>query len=284
PMPPRSRTPLRLVLVTLALLAAPPLAGQDSAAVATTPATAAPTTSAPAAVVAAESAAANQKAAAAQRDTPLVISHKDAEFPQPLKLALLLAALFGMLGAFAGDLVADEFSIASVRRNRQGWNLGFVGRLVVGAVAALVTVNVNPPEGWATLVGTALVAGVAGEAILKSIAAGRRLGVEQTRREIAEEDAKENKGAAKDAMARARGLENSLHTIAGVQSVGGVRIPIDPHASARESATFGGATGGAPPAPSAADIAEYARRALDEVREQELRQQELRQQARPSER
>ncbi|HYW06285.1 MAG TPA: DUF4257 domain-containing protein, partial [Longimicrobium sp.] len=212
----RSRTPLRLVLLALALFAAPPLAGQDSAAVATTPATAAPAAPAPATSVAAERTAADQKAAAVRGDTAAPVNHKDAEFPQPLWKALVLVALFGMLGAFAGDLVADEFSIASVRRNRQGWNLGFVGRLVVGAVAALVTVNVNPPEGWATLIGTAAAAGVAGEAILKSITAGRRVEVEQTRREIAEGAAKENKGAAKDAEARARGLENSLHTIAGV--------------------------------------------------------------------
>jgi|GEM_PF-3818035 len=278
----RSRNPLRPIFLAVALLAAAPLAGQDSARsntpttappAATSPA-ASPATATPATAAAAESTGAKSKAAAARGDTATRGSHRDAEFPQPLELALLLVALFGMLGAFAGDLVADEFSIATVRRNTEGWNLGWVGRLVVGAVAALVTVNVNPPEGWATLIGTAAAAGVAGEAILKSIASSRRAELESKGREIAEVEAEKNERAAEHAGAREQLAVAYLNRIAGIEPASVARSPSDVHASAREHAALSGRGGGDAPAPSGRELSEYARHALAE----------LQRHARPSER
>lgn len=188
--------------------------------------------------------------------------HRDDEFPGPLWLALLLVALFGMLGAFAGDLVADAFRIDWVRRDADGVNLGFVGRLVVGAVAALITLNVNPPEGWVTLIGTALAAGVAGEAILKAVAESRRADREETMRENAEVEAARGTQAAAVAgeqLALAEGHLRRIHTLARAGSGVGQEKA---HAALHDDDAGRAGSGGL-----AAEVEAYAGQALDELRE-----------------
>jgi hypothetical protein len=95
--------------------------------------------------------------------------------PGDLVLALAIIALCGALGAFAADLVTDGGRLDRWRSEPTGWGLGFVAKMIVGAVAALILLTLNPPGGsWLTLIGTALSAGVGGEAILLAIVAGRR--------------------------------------------------------------------------------------------------------------
>lgn len=125
--------------------------------------------------------------AAQQTGVPISAAAPGA-FPLPLWLALLIAGLCGALGAFAADLVADGGRIEQWRRDEGGWSLGFPGKMVIGFVAAIVFLTLNPPGGaWVALVGSALVAGLGGEAILLAIIASRRAQVmEQRSREGAE--------------------------------------------------------------------------------------------------
>lgn len=87
--------------------------------------------------------------------------------------ALLVIVALGALGALAYDLAADGGRLDRIRRDDQGWTLGWIGKLVVGVVAALVMLALNPWDGWWQLIGTALTAGIGGEAILLAIAATR---------------------------------------------------------------------------------------------------------------
>jgi len=114
----------------------------------------------------------------------------DGGFPLPLWLAFAAVALCGAAGAFAVDLVSDGGRIERPTRTETGWILGWPGKLMVGAVAALVTLVMNPPDrAWATLVGTALTAGAGGEALLLAIAARRRDDAAEHDRDRAREQA-----------------------------------------------------------------------------------------------
>lgn len=103
---------------------------------------------------------------------------------------LLLVALCGALGAFASDLVTDGGRIERLKREETGWALGFIGKLIVGLVAALILLTLNPPDGsWVKLVGSALAAGVGGEALLLATIASRRAQKAESEREEAVKDA-----------------------------------------------------------------------------------------------
>jgi hypothetical protein len=95
--------------------------------------------------------------------------------PGDLLVSLATVALSGAIGAFAADLVTDGGRLERWRADASGWALGFLAKLIVGAVAALILLTLNPPGGsWLTLIGTALAAGVGGEALLLAIVAGRK--------------------------------------------------------------------------------------------------------------
>jgi len=112
----------------------------------------------------------------------------DGGFPLPLWLAFAAVALCGAAGAFAADLVSDGGRIERPTRTDTGWMLGWPGKLMVGAVAALVTLVLNPPDrAWATLVGTALTAGAGGEALLLAIASKRQADAAEHDRDRARE-------------------------------------------------------------------------------------------------
>jgi hypothetical protein len=112
----------------------------------------------------------------------------DGGFPLPLWLAFVAVALCGAAGAFAADLVSDGGRIERPARTDTGWVLGWPGKLMVGAVAALVTLVLNPPDrAWATLLGTALTAGAGGEALLLALAARRKADAAEHDRDRAQE-------------------------------------------------------------------------------------------------
>lgn len=118
---------------------------------------------------------------AARTDTPAVTGALDEtsrtdgqeraapseHLPAPFWLALLTMVLGGAVGAFAADSLADGRIDAPIRDSR-GWVLGVVGNLVIGAVAAVITLGLNPTSEWWRVVATAVAAGVGGQAILLS--------------------------------------------------------------------------------------------------------------------
>lgn len=87
-------------------------------------------------------------------------------FPRPLPGAIFMIVFFGALGAFASDLLADGGRLDRATSDETGWTLGFWGNLIIGTVAAMVVIALNPPESWFSLVALALSAGLGGEAIL----------------------------------------------------------------------------------------------------------------------
>lgn len=115
----------------------------------------------------------------------------DGGFPLPLALSLAAVVLCGAFGGFVADVVADGGKIERPARTATGWLLGAPGKVLVGAAAALVTLPLNPPDGaWATLIGTAVGAGVGGEALLLALAAKRQADAASQERDQARERAR----------------------------------------------------------------------------------------------
>lgn len=114
-------------------------------------------------------------ALAAQATSGNSAALESSPLPGGLLASLATIALCGAVGAFAADLVTDGGRLDRWGADANGWALGFFAKLVVGAVAALILLTLNPPGGsWLTLIGTALAAGVGGEALLLAIIAGRK--------------------------------------------------------------------------------------------------------------
>jgi hypothetical protein len=98
-----------------------------------------------------------------------------ADLPAGLAASLAAIVLCGALGAFAADLVTNGGRLDRWTTDTNGWGLGFLAKLVIGSVASLILLTLNPPGGsWLTLIGTGITAGVGGEALLLSIMARRR--------------------------------------------------------------------------------------------------------------
>ncbi len=92
--------------------------------------------------------------------------------PAGLPIALGAGALSGAIGALASDLAADGGKLERWKGDATGWTLGFIGKVLVGAVAALIVLTLNPPgESWLALIGTALAAGIGGNAIVTGFVA-----------------------------------------------------------------------------------------------------------------
>jgi hypothetical protein len=87
--------------------------------------------------------------------------------PEPFGWALLSLLVAGTAGAYAVDRVPDRRRLAGWKRDGRGWLLRLLGKLTVGSVAAALLFAVNPVEaGWWRTVGTALLGGIGGEALL----------------------------------------------------------------------------------------------------------------------
>jgi hypothetical protein len=92
--------------------------------------------------------------------------------PAGLAIALAAGALSGAIGALASDLAADGGKLERWKGDTTGWTLGFIGKVLVGAVAALIVLTLNPPgQSWLALIGTALAAGIGGNAIVSGFVA-----------------------------------------------------------------------------------------------------------------
>ena len=106
---------------------------------------------------------------------PAAASLAAAGFPEPFGAALLAMATAGALGAVAADLVPDGRRLERWKRGEQGWLLRALGKMIVGTAAAVILLTLNPPAGaWAPLIGSALIAGLGGEALLVSVVSARK--------------------------------------------------------------------------------------------------------------
>jgi len=108
-------------------------------------------------------------------------------FPDPVWASLLTAVLGGVTGAAAAERVAG-----ARRRPAAGEpGSGALEKLVVGSVAAVALLGLNPPGGaWWALAGTALAAGAGAQALLLAVAHARRALAAELGREAADEGAR----------------------------------------------------------------------------------------------
>jgi hypothetical protein len=95
------------------------------------------------------------------------------------------------VGAFAADLVTDGGRLDRWKNDNDGWTLGALGKLIVGSVAAVVLLTLNPSgDAWPPLIGTALMAGLGAEGILLSVVSSRKAQDAENARAAAEEEAR----------------------------------------------------------------------------------------------
>lgn len=83
---------------------------------------------------------------------------------------LMVAVLFGALGGFTLGLLQDRGLVMpyAVREQERLWlNLGFVGDIITGGVAALLIVALNPPDTILALITVTIPAGIGGSALLQ---------------------------------------------------------------------------------------------------------------------
>jgi hypothetical protein len=96
-------------------------------------------------------------------------------FPEPFAWSLLAAVVGGALGALVADMVPGGARFQRSKRGDGGWLLGGLGKLIVGSASAVVLLTLNPPAGsWRMLAGSAVLAGLGGEALLVSVVSARR--------------------------------------------------------------------------------------------------------------
>src|SRR5687767_1823964 len=109
-------------------------------------------------------------------------------FPDPVWASLLTAVMGGVAGAAAAERVAG----GARRRQAAGEpGSGALEKLVVGSVAAVALLGLNPPgDAWWALAGTALAAGAGAQALLLAVAHARRAQAAELGREAADEGAR----------------------------------------------------------------------------------------------
>lgn len=115
-------------------------------------------------------------------DTPRIRMPSLSSFTSNDWGVLLAIVLCGAIGAFGADRVTDK--LIPGPQFQPGERLrGWLGKLVLGSIAAVLTLALNPPgDDWWRLIGSALVAGLGAQAILLSIVtAGKVASVEKER-------------------------------------------------------------------------------------------------------
>jgi hypothetical protein len=90
--------------------------------------------------------------------------------PQSLWLNLMTAALFGALGGFGLGLIQEK-GLALPRLIRESGttfaNLGFIGDVLIGALAAILIYALNPPDNLLGMIATTIPAGIGGSGVFK---------------------------------------------------------------------------------------------------------------------
>jgi len=99
---------------------------------------------------------------------------------------ILWAAVLGSLGGLGLQLLQEkglELPHLNVEDDITFWNVGFVAPILVGALASVLVYTLNPPATGEILrfIGTALAAGIGGQAVLKSYVNGQIANLNATR-------------------------------------------------------------------------------------------------------
>lgn len=132
---------------------------------------------------------------------------------------LLWAVLFGALGGLGLQFLQEKGLELPHVHQEDGvtfWNFGLIAPILVGALAALITYALDPPGNGDTLhfIGLTLVAGVGGQAILKSYLNGKvadqeanraeslRAGVEAVQVQLRASTSRDTSAASADAASR----------------------------------------------------------------------------------
>lgn len=88
------------------------------------------------------------------------------------KIVLIVTLIFGALGGLVYELLVLQGSIETPHHVTEGGfalDLGVLGRMLMGAMAAVAGLYVTPPDTAYKLVAVAVVAGVSASAIFKSV-------------------------------------------------------------------------------------------------------------------
>lgn len=105
-------------------------------------------------------------------------------------VVLLVVVVCGAVGAYGADVVAEKQRLEQQSAALGGRLRSLLGKLVVGSIAAVVTLTLNPPgDDWLRLIGSALIAGLGGQAILLSVISARKAASAEKEREAAEDRA-----------------------------------------------------------------------------------------------
>lgn len=106
---------------------------------------------------------------------------------QSLWLALMAAALSGALGGFGLGLVQEK-GLALPRLIRESGvvfiNLGFIGDMLIGALAAVLIYALNPPDSLLVLISTTIPAGIGGSGVFKGYLEGTQAMIQANRAEM----------------------------------------------------------------------------------------------------
>jgi hypothetical protein len=106
---------------------------------------------------------------------------------QALWVDLMAAALFGGLGGFGLGLVQEK-GLALPRPVRESGvtfvNLGFLGDVLIGAVAAVLMYALNPPDSVPGMIATTIPAGIGGSGVFKGYLESARSNLQANRAEM----------------------------------------------------------------------------------------------------
>jgi hypothetical protein len=106
---------------------------------------------------------------------------------QTLWFDLMTAALFGALGGFGLGLVQEK-GLALPRPIRASGvtfvNLGFIGDVLIGALAALLMYALNPPDDLLGMIAITIPAGIGGSGVFKGYLESSKASMQATRAEM----------------------------------------------------------------------------------------------------
>jgi hypothetical protein len=139
------------------------------------------------------------------------------------RLILILTLVFGALGGLVYELMVLQGSVEQPHRVQAGgwvYDLGVIGRMLMGAMAAVAALFVISPEDAYKLVAVSVIAGASASAIFKSLQARVEAMVAQQAIVVAQETTAQIADKAEQ-MADALGItETGLNSTRGIRGVG----------------------------------------------------------------
>ena len=139
------------------------------------------------------------------------------------RLILILTLVFGGLGGLVYELMVLQGSVEQPHRVKEGgwvYDLGVIGRMLMGAMAAVAALFVISPEDAYKLVAVSVIAGASASAIFKSLQARVEAMVAQQAVVQAQETTAQIADKAEQ-MADALGItETGLNSTRGIRGVG----------------------------------------------------------------